>query len=145
MSLPRGDPPVCEPHWPPTRLCMPIAKIVTPVAWFWLLWQRSCCRSDNLGYRPYLRHAVSFSRHRETLEQHSQSARAHRQVGKDRYDGTVLTEYTVWMDESPSGTSASSGTSGASGTGGPDPTPTPSGAGGTGSQEPIDEMPPTPK
>ena len=38
-----------------------------------------------------------------------------------------------------------SGRDGVSGAGGPDPTPTPSGTGDTGSQEPIDEMPPTPQ
>ena len=56
------------------------------------------------------------------------------------------TEYsaaTSWNTVSP--WSGGSGNDGASGSGGPDPTPTPSSAGGTGTEEPIDEMPPTPK
>ena len=50
---------------------------------------------------------------------------------------------TAW--KTVSSWSGGSSNDGASGTGGPDPTPTPSGAGGAGSQEPVDEMPPTPK
>ena len=50
---------------------------------------------------------------------------------------------TSWKTVSP--WSGGSGRDGVSGAGGPDPTPTPSGTGDTGSQEPIDEMPPTPK
>lgn len=34
---------------------------------------------------------------------------------RDRYNDTVLTEYTIWIDESASGTSSPSGTSGTSG------------------------------
>ncbi len=50
---------------------------------------------------------------------------------------------TSWKMVSP--WSGGSGYDGVSGARGPDPTPTPSGVVGTGSQEPIDEMPPTPK